>query len=82
MLYVTELRHLHAYVLWLCFSDGTAGEVDLADELHGPMFEPLRDWALFYQVFVDDYGAIAWPNGADLAPDAIHKRLQAAADVA
>ena len=31
------------YVIWLKFSDGVAGEVELKDELWGPVFEPLKD---------------------------------------
>jgi hypothetical protein len=40
------------------------------------MFEPLRDQALFAQVSIDAYGAPCWPNGADLAPDALHAQLR------
>jgi hypothetical protein len=42
------------------------------------MFEPLKDVDLFGKVAVDEFGAVCWPNGADLAPDALHARLQAA----
>jgi len=57
------------------FSDGTRGEVPLKDRLFGPVFEPLRNPALFAQVCIDEFGAICWPNGADLAPDALYNRL-------
>ena len=42
---VVEAKHVGGFVIWLRFADGTAGEIDLASELHGPMFEPLRDLA-------------------------------------
>lgn len=58
------------------FDDGTEGEIDLKDRLFGPEFEPLRDPELFFQIFIDDFGAIAWPNGADLAPDALDEQLR------
>jgi len=41
------------------------------------MFEPLRDEAYFRQVGIDEFGVICWPNGADLAPDALHQELAA-----
>jgi hypothetical protein len=66
---------LNDYRLAVRFDDGTEGEVGLRDRLFGPVFEPLRDPHVFAQVFVDEYGAIAWPNGADLAPDALYERL-------
>ena len=56
------------YTLKVLFDDGTSGEVDLSARLFGTVFEPLRDPLLFAQVRVDEYGAVCWPNGADLAP--------------
>jgi hypothetical protein len=44
-----EARYVRDFVVWLRFSDGTRGEVDLAGELEGPVFEPLRDPAYFRQ---------------------------------
>ena len=63
------------HCLFVRFEDGTSGEVDLSARLFGPMFEPLRDMDLFNQVRVDEFGAPSWPNGADLAPDAIYEQL-------
>jgi hypothetical protein len=39
---VTDARHARDYVVWIRFSDGAEGEIDLAKELDGPVFEPLR----------------------------------------
>jgi len=76
MLDVVEVRHLHDYVLWLRFDDGTEGEVDLSAELWGEMFEPLQDVELFRRVSVNpDTGTIEWLNGADLAPELLLERL-------
>ena len=80
MVYIEEARYLHDYVLWLRFSDGTAGEVDLANELSGPLFEPLRDLAQFRTVRLDaDLDTICWGNGADLAPEYLRKRVRVVA---
>ncbi len=70
MLHVVEVQAHHAYTLWLRFSDGAEGLVDLAHELEGTVFKPLRDPAMFVTVAVDQaIGTIAWPNGADFAPE-------------
>jgi len=74
---VIQVIALGGYRLRVEFDDGTAGEIELADRLFGPMFEPLRDEAEFNKVMVDEFGAIAWPCGADLAPDAVYQRLTA-----
>jgi hypothetical protein len=56
------------------FNDGTEREIDLEDELWGPMFEPVREnLDLFRGVRVDEeLGTIVWPNGADMDPDVLH----------
>jgi hypothetical protein len=72
-----EARYVRGFVVWLHFSDGTQGEVDLAGELHGPVFEPLRDPAYFRQfVLHPELHAIVWPNGADLAPEFLYERIR------
>jgi Protein of unknown function (DUF2442) len=52
---------------------GDPREVDLSDDLWGPMAEPLQDPAYFRQVSVDpELGTVVWPNGYDLDPDVLH----------
>ena len=68
-----EVRPDHR--LFIAFSDGTSGEVDLSSRLFGPVFEPLRDPEMFGQVTIDEFGALTWPCGADLAPDALYRQL-------
>jgi hypothetical protein len=74
---VSEVKALDGYNLAVQFDDGVHGIVDLTDRLFGPVFEPLSDPAFFARVGVDDFGAVCWPNGADLAPDALHAVLSA-----
>jgi hypothetical protein len=40
---VTRVQPLRGHRLYLEFNGGTAVEVDLRDELHGEVFEPLQD---------------------------------------
>jgi hypothetical protein len=76
---VTSVRPLKNYQLQVTFEDGTSGLVSLKDRLFGAVFEPLRDPGMLRQVSVDEFGAICWPNGADLAPDALYEQLRSAA---
>jgi hypothetical protein len=58
------------YVLDVCFADGTRRRIDVEDVLHGEMFEPLKDPALFSKASVEPIlGTVVWPNGADLSPE-------------
>jgi hypothetical protein len=75
------VRALDNFRLEVVFDDGATGTVSLEDRLFGPMFEPLRDPEAFRQVVVDEFGAVSWPNGADLAPDALYERIRAMAGV-
>jgi len=79
---IVSVRPLDGYRLEIVFADGVRGVVALKDRLFGPVFEPLRDVTFFRQVTVDAYGAVCWPNGADLAPDALYEQLRAAPTVA
>ena len=68
---VTAVEVRPPYRLRLTFDDGPTRDIDLADELWGPVFEPLKDPAFFAQVSVD-HGTVVWPNGADLDPLVLH----------
>ncbi len=76
---ILAVEHLGGFRLRLTFADGLVGDVDLSDRLRspvGPVFEALQDAEYFSRVAVDSaLGTIAWPNGADLAPDALHAQV-------
>jgi hypothetical protein len=77
---VTDARLVRDFVVWLRFDDGTEGEVDLSQELDGPVFEPLKDPAVFRQFSVDrELHTLVWPNGADLAPEFLHEQARSVA---
>ncbi len=72
-----EARYVSDFVIWLRFSDGAEGEVDLSGELQGPIFEPLRDVTYFRRFTLNpSLHTIGWPNGADLAPEFLYDRLR------
>ncbi len=74
ILHVVEARYVRDYVVWLKFNDGAAGEVDLSAELYGPVFIPLQDIEKFKQFSISLH-TIAWPNGADFAPEFLRERV-------
>ena len=53
MLHVTSAQVTSAHCLVLQFVDGAHGEVNLSEELTGPIFEELRDPEHFKQAYVD-----------------------------
>ena len=73
-LHVTRVRPIDGYRLEVEFNDGVVKEVDLKDERYGEVFEPLKDMNYFKQVTVDaETNTIAWPNGADFAPEFLYE---------
>jgi hypothetical protein len=81
MIWGTGARHLGGYRLWLRFSDGSEGEVDLAELVlndHRPIVAALRDPVSFASMRVD-MDTVVWDNGFDLAPEYLHARTRAAA---
>jgi hypothetical protein len=72
MLRITGARPLEGYLLELALTDGSVRVVDLEPRLRGPLFEDLRDPALFAQVrVIPSFGSLEWPNGADVCADTL-----------
>ena len=66
--------------LRLTFADGLVGEVEVLDRMWGPVFAEARTPAGFAAVVVDaETHTVAWPGGADLAPDTLHERVRTGA---
>ena len=75
-LHVIDARHVEAYRVQLSFNDGTTAEVDLKDSLDGTIFGPLRDVEYFKSFSIVGH-TLAWPNGADFAPEYLRSLLTA-----
>jgi hypothetical protein len=79
---ITHVQALPDWQLEVRFADGTQGVISIKERLFGPVFEPLKDPAFFAQVTLDEFGAVCWPNGADLAPDALYETIRKKSQVA
>jgi hypothetical protein len=74
--HVIRAEYEEGFRIHLLFNDGTEASVDFESWLTGPVFEPLRDAAYFRSVFLDG-GTVAWPNGADIAPETLYDTARA-----
>lgn len=73
---IVEARYIGGFVIRLRFDDGLQGEVDLSQELSGPIFEPLRDVEVFRRFRLHpELHTLVWPNGADLAPEFLRDKI-------
>ena len=76
---VAKVEPLGGYRLRVRFSDGSVGERDFSDVVAagGPMLDALADPKYFARVFLE-FGAPTWPNGYDLAPNALYAEMSEA----
>jgi hypothetical protein len=77
---VTSVTVLPNARLQVAFVDGTSGEIHMKSFLSNPsvngtIFEQLRDPIVFAEAQLV-MGAVQWPNGADLAPDAMYDAIR------
>jgi hypothetical protein len=80
LVHIIEAEYVGDYRIRLRFDDGAEGEVDLADELAGPVFQPLRNLSAFRQFHLHpELHTLVWPNGADFAPEFLRYKLTLAA---
>jgi hypothetical protein len=69
---VIDAEYLGEYRINLKFNDGVEETIDSSQWLEGPVFEPLLDVGYFQRFFLEG-GTVAWPNGADIAPETLHE---------
>ena len=68
---VVRAEYRGEYRIHVTFNDGSAKTIDFRGWLKGPIFEPLHDVDQFKKFFVAG-STIVWPNGADIAPEALY----------
>ncbi len=72
---VVAIEYKDGFVYHVVFDDGKSGNVDFSEYLEkGPVFESLQDMALFKKAIIEG-GTIAWPNGADVAPETLYEKV-------
>ena len=72
--HVEHAKYIDNYKIWLSFNDGSQGEIDLASELYGEIFEPLKD-VTFFKSFTLEGHTLSWENGADFAPEFLREHI-------
>jgi len=73
---VKKLKVLPGHRLEVVFADGLSGVVEIPKDGFSGMLAPLADEAFFAQAAIHE-GAVTWPNGVDLAPDAMYDEVLA-----
>jgi hypothetical protein len=69
------VRPLPNYGIYLEFSDGVKGEVDLSDLASGDVFEPWSDPSFFERVHIGPHREIKWNDEIELCADSLYLKL-------
>jgi hypothetical protein len=73
---IVAVKPLPNYRVWLRFTDGAEGEVDLSEFVGRGVFASWNDPAEFEKVEVDPAThTICWPSGIDLDPDVLYHNV-------
>ena len=64
-------RRVRGFIIATRFDDGSEKHIDISQWFRGPVFKPLKDAAFFKKFFIEG-GTLAWPNGVDIAPEALY----------
>jgi uncharacterized protein DUF2442 len=71
---INRAKRVSGFVIAMRFNDGTEKHVDISQWFKGPVFKPLKDPRFFAKFFVEG-GTLAWPNGVDIAPEALYEAV-------
>ncbi len=70
-----QVKPLGSYQLWVRFSDGVEGIVDLSHLAGQGVFALWNDYREFQKVHIGSSGEIAWSEEIDICPDAIYLKI-------
>jgi hypothetical protein len=75
MFKIAEVKPQARYRLWIRFTDGTAGNVDLSHLAGKGVFAIWDEPGGFESVMLGPSGELRWSDYVDLCPDAIYLRV-------
>ena len=70
-----KVQALPEYRIYLEFSDGTKGEVDLSDLAGNGVFQVWNDYNFFEKVHIGDHREIKWNDEIELCADSLYLKL-------
>ena len=75
MIRPVEVEARDGYRLWLRYSDGVSGELDLSHLVGRGMFAAWVEPANFKNAHIAEHRAIAWDEEIELCPDALYMEI-------
>lgn len=76
---IAEVTPLEPYKVWVRFSDGVSGSIDLSNLVGKGVFAAWKDPEVFKRVAIDpESHTLGWPGGIDIAPEVLYEDLKKA----
>jgi Protein of unknown function (DUF2442) len=75
MLHPTSVKALPVNRIFIRYSDGTEGEIDLAEFASKKLFAAWKDPPFFQKVQIGPYRQIRWSDEIELCSDALYLKL-------
>jgi hypothetical protein len=70
-----EIKPLDNYQIWIKYSDGIQGVVDLSKYVGKGIFSAWTDYSFFQAVKIGSSGELMWGTEIDLCADSIYLKL-------
>jgi hypothetical protein len=75
MIYPTSVEPREKYRIWLRYSDGADGEIDLSDVAGRGIFKAWDEPGYFEKVCITPHGSVAWGDEIELCPESLYIEL-------
>jgi len=75
MIRPVTIKALKDYKIWIEYSNGESGVVDLSEYVGKGIFKRWEDYSVFEKVKIGSSGEILWDDDIDLCPDSIYLKL-------
>jgi len=72
-----QVKAIQKYKIWIKYSDGTEGYVDLSHLSHHGIFKAWDEETFFNKVYIDkETDAIAWSKEIELCPNSLYLNIK------
>ncbi len=75
MLKISSAKALPGYKIWIQYSDGVGGEVDLSHLVGKGVFSAWKDANVFQTLRVENGRSITWTDEIDLCADSLYLEM-------
>jgi len=72
---ITDVKILSNYKIWLKYSDGTEGTVNLSHLVGKGVFSLWNNYEEFKKVSIGSSGELLWGKEVDLCPDSLYLQI-------